>query len=207
MDYREEQEMKTKALTELTTGLAKELGAPWKVIPNEEQHYPTHKIENPENGAILWVNIIWNHKDRANISGSLFLGRGNTHVTVYENHERAKVPDITVALARGPAAIAKDVKRRLLPEYLRILELAKAQVARDNERTANRQANIRKLAAAAKAKVPDFERDPDTTRFWTDRGTLDVHYDGTVSFDRFTVNMEQAEFILHYLHKNKTPES
>lgn len=202
MTYQEEQEAKTKALTELTTGLAKELGAPWKVIPNEERNYPTHKIENGD-GAVLWVSIIWNHKDRANISGSLFLGRGNQHVTVYENNERAKVPDITVALARGPAAIAKDVQRRLLPEYLRILELAKAQVKRENETTAKRQANIRKLAAVTGDKVPDFERDPDTSRFWTHRGTLDIHYDGSVSLERFTMTIEEAEYILRYLHEKK----
>jgi hypothetical protein len=211
-DYQKEQVLKNGALTALTAEIAKGLGNPWKVRPpredRDEHTYPSRWIVN-DTGAELAISTDKYHikPGRVEISGSMFIGRNRAFEQVYENGTRAEVPTITVAIERGVDVIVKEIQRRLLPEYLRILALAQTQAKRHEEKTAARQARIRKLAAISGDKVPDFEREPESDRLWTKHGTVQVHYDKGVTFERLGVTEEQAEFILTYLSKTTKEHS
>jgi hypothetical protein len=207
--YQEQQVIKNGRLSALTAEIAQALGAPWKVKPPragyDDESYPSRYIVNGE-GAELVIRIeeYGAKKGRVNVYGSLNIGRHWQYETVYENGNRVNVPDISVNPERGVEVIAKEIKRRLIPEYLRVLGLAQAQVKKANERTAARQAALRKLHKLAGGHAPDFEREPDKDRLYsTAAGTIVVHYDGSVQFERLDVSQEQAEHIIEYLKKTK----
>jgi len=208
-EWQEKQILKNGALTALTAEIAAALGAPWKARPlredRDEASYPSRWIVNGE-GAELVVKIeeYGAKKGRVNIYGSLHIG--NEYVTVYENGNRVSSPDISVNPERGVEVIAKEIKRRLIPEYLRVLALAQAKVKSDNEATARRQAAIRKLVAVTGAEPPDFAKERDKDRFYLRgwrSGDVRVSYDGSVNFERLSVTHEEAEYILKYLYRNK----
>jgi hypothetical protein len=206
-EYQKEQQVKNGALSALTAEIAKELGAPWKVRPlrpdRDEENYPTRWIVNGE-GAELWVRIeeYGAQKGRVKVSGSLHIN--GQFQTVYENGNRASVPDISVNPERGVAVIAKEIKRRLLPDYLRVLAFALAQADRHNQQTKARQQAIRELLALTGGEAPDFSRDADRDRFHLPghrSGTVTVHYDGSVNLERLSVSREEAEYILRHLYR------
>lgn len=192
-----------KELTAITLAVTAELGAPWNIVPPRESYDATNEIANND-GAKLYLRIQYNHTDRVNISGSMhFEVNGRLqYVSVYENGQKLDIPSVSVAIKRGPAAIAKEIKRRLLPSYLHAVELAKADSKRMSDNTARRQANIRELVALSEgARLPDFQMYPDADRFYLGKrsGTVVAHCDGRVNFERLDVTMEEAEFILRYL--------
>jgi hypothetical protein len=206
-------EEKKISLSKLAADIAQALGAPWTVRPPregyEDENHPTRVLVNGA-GAQIWVRADeYDIRGRASFSGSLNIGKNGQYETVYENGNRVSVPDITVALSRGPEAMAKEINRRLLPEYLRVLALAQAQVVRENERRAKKRAALSKLAGIAGTKM-DFEKEPDRDRLYlpgSRSGHLDVHYDGDVQFERITVTQAEAEHILRYLYRDKNAVS
>lgn len=189
-------------LTKMTLAVAAALGPPWKAVAPEENDRPTDDIANG-NGASLYLNID-RHKKRVKVGGSMhFQVNGRTqYVQLYPRFE---VPGITVAMERGPEAVAKEINRRLLPDYLKAVELAKAQVAKQNETTERKQANIRKLVAACDGRLPEFDKYPEASHFYLGKrsGTVHVNYDESVNFERLGVSMEEAEYILKYLYGNR----
>lgn len=195
-DWQKAEQEKQNQLTILTHAIAQHLGEPWKAGTSE------HEIVNGQ-GAKLYLNFMDNRTERLSVGGGMHIGRNGAYETVYDpdTRERVRPPSITVAVSRGTETIAKEIKRRVIPEYLRIFELGTLQVQRQNDTTAKRQANIRKLAAATGAPVPDFKQHPDTDRFYIGRryGIVVVHYDGSAAFERLDVTMEEAEYILRYL--------
>jgi hypothetical protein len=55
-------------------------------------------------------------------------------------------PDMTVAISRGPEAIAKDITRRLLPEYRKVLAAVQEIKRRTDASEDSQEANLRSLA-------------------------------------------------------------
>ena len=112
----------------------------WSYVKGQDSW--SHRIDGPGE-AKLYVHISKTRRvrdvntqafvetpERVSIGGSFYVGNGGTFVEVYEQKpdgsgwDRTHVPDITVAYARGAQAIVKELKRRYLSEYLRVLALA-----------------------------------------------------------------------------------
>lgn len=75
-------------------------------------------------------------KGRIEVHGNFHIGRGtgNSFVDVREylpGDGRTTLPSITVAISRGAEAIAKEIKRRFLPEYTDLYN--KAVAKRDSQ--------------------------------------------------------------------------
>lgn len=93
------------------------------------EHLPGFTARPYGNGAYLegaehcrlWISQEWNQRNRVTISGCYPHG---FHPYFSEGSRfGAKEPRITVRSDRGGEAIAKEIKRRLLPKYLQILEM------------------------------------------------------------------------------------
>jgi hypothetical protein len=73
-------------------------------------------------GRRLFVRRLWNDHDRIEVSGHY------PHSDYYfQSGEHRR---ITVAIAREPAAIAKEITRRLLPGYVQVLAKVQAHLAK-----------------------------------------------------------------------------
>lgn len=203
-DWQKENAEKQAQLQALVHLIAQHLGD-WKAGTDEHNR---DELRNGQ-GAKLYISFCDNGRERSRVAihGGMNIGRNGAYETVYDpdTRERLSPPSITVAISRGVETIAKEIKRRVIPEYLRIFELGTLQVQRQNDATAKRQANIRKLAAATGAAVPDFKQHPDTDRFYIGKryGIVVVHYDGRAAFEHLDVTMEEAEYILRYLKGEK----
>lgn len=88
-----------------------------------------HRWQLMRDGMQISLSLDWRKKDRLNISTWSWpkytrMERGEVKAeTIYPNSlydPKETSPEISVAWARGPEAIAKEIKRRFLPEYERI---------------------------------------------------------------------------------------
>lgn len=97
----------------------------WTVTPKREDEdgrewyvYITH----PAQGLSLNINTTWKanrlviHGHYVDVAGNRLSPR-DTYALAYNESE----PEITVAIDRAPAAIVKDIERRLLPAYTALL--------------------------------------------------------------------------------------
>lgn len=173
--------MDTKELTALTQGIASALGNEWEVPLNDNNW--TCKITHKLSQKVLYVSGDgYNKPTKVNISGSLHVGECGRYVEVYQTAKdgsgwrKQTVPTISITIARGYDVIAKEINRRLLPEYDRILTLALTQVQKDKEYKDARQANIEALAEAAGVKSPDG-KDNLYVHFGEVYGTVEVYKD------------------------------
>jgi len=136
-------------------------------------------------GAKLFVGVDHDapyakRDERASISGS-YPGNYDDRPHSVEHHS------ISVKISRGAAAIAKDVARRLLPDYLQDLALVQANIiARVNDLEARTMAAARLADALpnARADKQDHRSTRTTVRFSNATGhalygDVDVNYDGS----------------------------
>jgi hypothetical protein len=146
------------------------------------------------------------------ISGSLNIGRNGAFVTVYEGGQRLSPGSISVALSRGPEAIAKEITRRLLPEYLRIFALAVAKLQADNAYDFDVSANLHFLAKAIGTVVPS-KKDDGNSYVEAQRESISFNRGeayGTIRVSNKTAELHlrsltitQAEHILNYIKGGK----
>jgi hypothetical protein len=152
---------RTIALSELARQIAFELNQitplrPWTFVLPTEDVYSVH-LRNAGKARIYIQFDQYENPKRLSVSGYQHIGKNGQFVEVYENvkrndythWERVTVPSITVAISRGPEAIAKDIAKRFLPEYLRIFALAEEKVATDAAYEAKIETNLQRLAAMA----------------------------------------------------------
>jgi hypothetical protein len=196
-------------LNTLAAQLAKQLTAkadcsdePWTFTTPEEDSYSVH-IDRAD-GAKLYMrmehSVGYDKNDRVAIGGSLNIGKNRAFVEVRENGKRVGTDEITVALSRGPEAIAKEIMRRLLPEYLRVLAVAQAKVKADAEYEAKKVSNLRQLAKSiGKTLAYTDEQLAERSSFYTDYGTVEAS--GSTAYLKLNLTIEQAEHILKYLAK------
>jgi hypothetical protein len=104
--------------------------------------------------AALWISEVQGTKgQRLNISGILPRGKDGQYVRVYEKGadgngwNEVRVSDITVSISRGEEAIAKEINRRFLPEYLRVVGLALDKIAADEAYETKRFENLQACAS------------------------------------------------------------
>lgn len=179
----------TPEQTALVAEIAAELG--WA-------HDSSHRVNGP-NGARLHVNFPqWPQAMRGRVQVSGYWperadGRVVLPREVYVSGKALVAPSaITVAAHRGAAAIAAEIRRRYLPEYLRTYDAVAAEIGRRDtaEQTCEQQA----LALARAAGLAPDKREPKCVRWG-----VNVVSPNRVRFDALTVNLEQAAAILAIL--------
>ncbi len=129
-------------------------------------------------GRRLFLRRLWNNQGRVEISGHY------PHSDYYfQPDERIK---ITVAVAREPAAIAKEITRRLLPSYVEVLAKVQSHIAKraaDDTRRAETAARLAKLIPGA--SVHDDSHHSTTIRWYASGeepigyGRIELRHDGT----------------------------
>jgi hypothetical protein len=201
------EKMDKQAIHIFSQKVAFELGSDWTVDFDDEGY--VKYIKSLTSNAKLYLGQRYGTKStHVTISGTLHVGRDGQYVEVYEGTgsgwHRASAGEISVAIARGPAIIAKEIKRRFLPEYLRILALANAKVLADTAYETDVRLNLLRLAKAAGTTVAF-----DDTNRWDKReafslGIGEVY--GTIHASQKTATLElrsltikQAEAILQAL--------
>ncbi len=163
------------SLNELTRKIAAALGSPWRYVEQNDEPYPTDHVDDG-NGARLYFRWAdYNKRTRIAVSGSLHIGKNGSYEEVRENGHRVPVPDITVAVERGVEKIVAEIRRRLLPEYMRLLGIARAQVASHNDYEGTRRANLTALAAIVCTSEPKNDEQASVTYYHNDgRGYGDI---------------------------------
>ncbi len=124
-------------------------------------------------GQELWLHPMWNHPGRVEIGG---------HYPPCDETYRLPSHKITVAVARGPQTIAKEITRRLLPAYQHDLKIAHdriAQTARDHQQRTRHAAALR--ATIGGCRISDDQRE--TMIVWYEHGSgggsIRLHGDGS----------------------------
>jgi len=173
----------------------------WTFKPLDEP-YPTQYISGPKEAELaVRVETYGSRKGRIEVHGNFHIGRNREFIDVREwNHqtsERCKLPEISVAGNRGPQAIAKEIKRRFLPEYLPLLQKAIEKRDAANSYEDKCRQNLTVLAKIVNARVPE-ERDRTTTSFYhNDKAYGDIQVSGdSVTLKLSSLTMEQAKQIL-----------
>jgi hypothetical protein len=191
-------------LVQLTKDIAKELGSGWTFKPLDEP-YPTQFIQGPNEAEIaVRIETYGSRKGRVEVHGNFHIGRNKEFIDVREwNHstsDRCKLPEISVSGTRGAAAIAKEITRRFLPEYLPLLQKAIDKRDTANSYEDKTRANLVVLAAIVNARIP-AERDRSTTSFYhNDKAYGDIQVSGdSVTLKLSSLTMQQAEQILTLL--------
>lgn len=115
------------------------LGHGWSVLPNtdEESGHPDNRFlprVRHTDGRELFFSRTRASEGRLEISGAnwpKYQDKENRtqYIRPHELHPREAHPSITVSASKSPDAIAKDIARRLLPEYTRIMELCRVKAA------------------------------------------------------------------------------
>lgn len=159
------------AITHQMAGLvATELDG-WTVDTSEDFREHRGAYLDGPNGARLFLSLDWRNSDRVEVSG------------IFPRHScyEVKRTEIGVSRDRGPAVIAREITRRLLPTYL--TELARVQASNDERvvMRARRQEMAKTFAAIVGGTV-DEEKDDDTrtrVRWYSDfkgYGHVDISY-------------------------------
>jgi hypothetical protein len=210
---------RTIALSALALPIAAELctlGHAWEYVPPTEDSYSVY-LRNGD-GARIYLQLTsskgYDKDDRVLVTGYQHIGKNGQYVEVYDRGadgtgwNRVTVPSITIALSRGPVAIAKDIAKRFLPEYLRVFALAQAKVAADNSYEAKITTNLQRLAAVAGVTLPTEQRHyNEVNKSFTFHLGNSYHEvkvsDKDVDLKLQDLSFEQAEHIIKYLKGTK----
>jgi hypothetical protein len=169
----------------------------WTFKPMDEP-YPTQYIQGPNEAELaIRIETYGARKGRIEVHGNFHIGRNREFIDVREwnGSERAKLPEISVSGERGAQAIAKEIKRRFLPEYLPLLAKAIARRNEANTYEDKTRANLAMLAEIVGARVP-AERGRTTTYFTG--GDIQVCGD-SITLKLSSLNVEQAKQILEMM--------
>lgn len=96
-------------MRELRISLAKLLGEDWTHDPDAERDWEGSRIMRKDGGSIA----VRAEQDRVAISG---WSAEYADMSTYRR-EKTPMPEITVAIERGPLAIFRDMERRFLPAF------------------------------------------------------------------------------------------
>ena len=214
---------RAKFLTFLGTALAPALSAlnpqrPWTFVEPTEDTYTVY-LRNAGKARIylqLESSKGYDLNDRILVTGHMHIGKNGSYVEVYEDRrgengtrwERVSAPRITVAVSKNPEAIAKDIAKRFLPEYLRVFALAEDKLAKDAAYECRIVTNLERLAECAGVPVaPQNYRGEVNNQFTMRIGERQYHsvsvtdHDADLKLDSLT--FEQAEHIIKYLKQGK----
>lgn len=106
--------------------IANALGSSWTVKPLtqnqiEDGYTPIYAdIVDSKTEATIGFSRVWNKKTHVHVSGS-YPYRDAEGKTFWNLPYNVENPSINSAIAKGPEKVARDIEKRLLPEYLPLL--------------------------------------------------------------------------------------
>lgn len=192
--------------------IAKSLGNSWTATEDKDKETGRvwgWSLAGPEEQN-LRIGTVWNQEGRLTISGTYpsevdAQGQRQDYGAQAVRYDETR-PSITVAQDREPAAIAREITRRLMPEYTRILTEAKRRREQHRAYVAGCLSIIDRLAKVC----PDYTKivkphsggenylniaGPDHEFY----GDIKPHGDGTVSVTVRGITVESAEALLRSL--------
>jgi hypothetical protein len=199
-------------LSQLAPAIAKALG--FKVEPDtrdaEERRFPRSHVRllGPDDQTIyLSASYPYGKLD----AGVIFPDRVNG-ASVWSLPYGTSAPKISCTLSKSAEQVARDIQRRLLPEYLPLLAQCKACVAETLDYRAKRDAAAEKLAKVIGAPVRyeshASDRAPRIDVYHSHKlreASMDIDVgDDEVRFERLRVSHDEAEAILSLLVKLRT---
>src|SRR5208337_5009244 len=157
---------RAKFLTFLGTALAPALSAlnpqrPWTFVEPTEDTYTVY-LRNAGKARIylqLESSKGYDLNDRVLVTGHMHIGKNGSYVEVYDRGadgtgwNRVSAPRITASLKKNPEAIAKDIAKRFLPEYLRVFAMAEDKLAKEEAYECRIVTNLERLAEVAGVPV------------------------------------------------------
>lgn len=188
-----------------------------KPSDEESAQYPTQHIQHtkiPEAQISISIETYGAQKGRIKVHGNYHMQLNGRLQFIDareygQGSERESFPEITCSATKGVDAVAKDIKRRFLPDYMRILKKA---IERRNQYQASNDQTLATLRALAKDVLsPEHqgrlenrikERPEETKSFYLEgsRGEVSVHgHDVTLKVD---VSLEQARQILAWISQD-----
>lgn len=133
----------SKPLRELAAEIAKALGADWirgtKFDADDvgEREWRA-RLENPKTGEALFLSTTWGKK------GMLYVGGWFPDAIDRQSVSLPQAVSINIALTKTPEQMARDIARRLLPEYSKQLgDVLRAHVADLERKEAIRKTKYR----------------------------------------------------------------
>jgi hypothetical protein len=185
-------------LVPLTQYLAQALGEGWSVEPSEGCW--GHRLVGP-NEARLYLSLEGDTKgDRINISGGFHIGRTKFGNSEFVRPKSGVPSDITVALARGNEAIAREIMNRYLPKYLAALAEARTQRDADNAYKVKQQSTLSCLALLAGSQAPDLQSHTVSLSIGEIYGDIEAYGD-SVTLKLRSMTRKQAGDVLTLLRK------
>jgi len=125
----------------------------------------------------LWLTAFgYQERDRITIHGTYPRDAKDQYIRPYDYGEK-QMDKITVSLTKSAEQIARDIKARFMPEYLRRLEKVKKQIADSNDYHGGRQAAIKEVAAGLGLGI-DTHREDGAIHFYDDGFSFDVEPHG-----------------------------
>jgi hypothetical protein len=121
----------------------------------------------------------------------------------YEQRKQPPVTDISVAISRGAAAIAKDIARRLFPSALPVYEAAVKRCRDNEEHRDGVAATTRRLGKALGVEVRD---NGSRAAIYVDSLVLSVSSADSVRFENFYVDPDTALKIVALVSASKNDE-
>ena len=179
----------------------------WEYVPpTEDDSCNVYLLQRGTGARIylqLYASVGYEKIDRVQVSGWFHIGKNGTFVEVRDNNVRI-YPTISCGLSRNPEAIAKDIAKRFLPEYLPAFERALEIVANEEAYELRIKNTLGRVANAARFTVPKpGPYDREVRREVSGKiGGKDVTikvYDGRVELKLDDLTIEEAESIIDRL--------
>jgi hypothetical protein len=194
-------ELGREKLHEIATKVAALLPG-FTVKPSRDDAMPSERLSNVivhTDGREIYFTDPWPRNGKVHISASLPNG--------WYNHKpyNSKLPSINVGAERGAETIAKEIIRRVLPEYDVIFAETKARVEAQNAHTCLTDKTAKRVAeifGAALHEWGEYERDKGRYNphlYLPSGGSAEVSGD-TVTL-KIGVTLAQAEAIAKLLKK------
>jgi hypothetical protein len=130
-------------------------------------------------------------------------GKVAVHTAFPDSYRRvytSDIPDLTIYVGkdRGPDVIAKEIKRRFLPDYLPALALIRERVA-EHEAGERESARVCALLAA----IPGWSEHGET--FYGPHGMrIDVRWGGSINFERGSLPVELGLAVATLISEKRT---
>ncbi len=202
-------------LCALTEQIAQALGKPWAISPpvRFQGGAPVHAYEPPHHQYLqgdgeerLELYFTRDTKmQRLTIEGRYpSMARGG-YIGIPYGMEK---PEITVAVSRGAAVIAKEIVRRLLPEYRKVLAAVQEIKLRPDTYENSQEANL-KLFAGIFGVVPSADNLKNgSMRIRVPLGEIHIEvevFDSAVNLKLSSVPIDKALLLAELLAKQDSP--
>jgi hypothetical protein len=189
------------AFLELIAGVGEHLAGRWDIIPNPEEWPMGAHLVDPE----LHASLYFNHNEGKIHVSTVLPKDAKGEIPYVEGYGQfgKRMPSINVSFDKTPEQIAKEIERRLMPEYMDVLMKALTRIASSDSyhsKTEGFAEQIAKLVGVeAKGNKVDFYRSPHPLLNET-ISRAEVHDDDVELELRLSygMTMEVLEFVINH---------